>query len=48
MDISNKLYEINGEKIYVIRGIYEFLDEKNFHRLLREYAEAKSMELNFM
>ena len=47
MDISSKLYEINGEKVYVTRGIYEFLDEKNFHRLLRDYEEAKTYGAKF-
>ena len=47
MDINGKLFEIAGEKAYVMRGIFDFFDEKNFTRLLAEYEEAKKHGAKF-
>ena len=37
MEINGKLFEIAGVKAYVMRGIFDFFDEKNFTRLMTEY-----------
>ena len=47
MDINGKLFEIAGEKAYVMRGIFDFFDEKNFTRLMAEYEEAKKHGAKF-
>lgn len=47
MDINGKLFEVAGEKAYVMRGIFDFFDEKNFTRLLVEYEEAKKHGAKF-
>ena len=47
MDINGKLFEIAGQKAYVMRGIFDFFDEKNFTRLLAEYEEAKKYGAKF-
>ena len=47
MDINGKLFEVAGEKAYVMRGIFDFFDEKNFTRLLAEYEEAKKHGAKF-
>ena len=47
MDINGKLFEVAGEKAYVMRGIFDFFDEKNFTRLLAEYEEAKKYGAKF-
>lgn len=47
MDINGKLFDVAGEKAYVMRGIFDFFDEKNFTRLLAEYDEAKKHGAKF-
>ena len=47
MDINGKLFQVAGEKAYVMRGIFDFFDEKNFTRLLAEYEEAKKYGAKF-
>ena len=41
MDSYGKLLEVEGEKVYVTRGIYDYFDKNNFLRLLKAYDEAK-------
>ena len=47
MDINGKLFDVAGEKAYVMRGIFDFFDEKNFTRLLAEYEESKKHGAKF-
>lgn len=47
MEINGKIFDVAGEKAYVMRGIFDFFDEKNFTRLLAEYEEAKKRGAKF-
>ena len=47
MEINGKLFEIAGVKAYVMRGIFDFFDEKNFTRLMNEYQEAQKHGAKF-
>lgn len=42
-----KLIELAGEKVYYIKEILDFFNEKNFRRILSEYKECKAKEAKF-
>lgn len=47
MSEVKNFFEVQGEKVYMARGILQFLDEKNFTRLLSQYEEAKEAGAKF-
>lgn len=41
MSNIKNVFNVQGEQVYVARGILQYLDENNFKRLLSQYEEAK-------
>ena len=48
MENKGKIIQLQRDKVYLVRGIYYFLDKNNFDRLLSEYEECKKMVQSFM
>jgi len=44
MKLLGKLIDCNGKRIYLVKGIFDYFDDKNFPRLLEEWKEAKKLD----
>lgn len=40
-------FDVQGEKVYMAKGILQYLDDKNFTKLLSQYEEAKQAGTKF-
>ena len=43
MEQLGKLIDCNGKRIYLVKGIFDYFDDKNFPRLLKAWEEAKEL-----
>lgn len=47
MELKGKILEIGDRKIYLVKGIFDYFDDKNFPRLLKEYEQCKEEKAEF-
>ena len=44
MEQLGRLIDCNGKRIYLVKGIFDYFDDKNFPRLLKAWEEAKGLQ----